>query len=96
MEAKQKAAEMYKKDYKKWRDYKRQVYEEATRDKKKQKSKHMRSSTKWRGYDSPSKDFYEDKIKPIRMCTPHAIDLTGVDHAHTRRSQSETTFPSSL
>lgn len=75
MEAKQKAAAMYKKDYKKWRDYKRQVYEETTRGQKKQRHRNTRLSTKRKGYNSPSKDLYEDKIKPIRMCTPHAINF---------------------
>jgi hypothetical protein len=82
MEAKEKAAALYKKDYKKWRDYKRQIYEEVVRDQKKG-HRSTRSSTKPKKLGSPSMDRREKNTKPICMYSPCVlcvllIDLSGV------------------
>lgn len=51
LDAKEKAAARYKKDYKKWREYKRQMYE-VIQDKKKQGHRRARSSAKRKKQDS--------------------------------------------
>jgi len=68
LEAKEKAAALYKKDYKKWRDYKRQVYEEAVRDKKGYRN--AKGSTKRKKHNNLSMRLEaQEDIKPIRMCS---------------------------
>jgi hypothetical protein len=53
MEAKEKAAAMYKKDYKKWRDYKRQMYDGAMRSQKQNGHKAVTPSKEQKGHESP-------------------------------------------
>lgn len=79
MEAKEKAAAIYKKDYKKWRDYKRQVYEEAIRDQKKKRYRSVRSLPKGKGCGSPNKNLGGENIKPIRMCPPYVFHVLLTD-----------------
>ena len=67
LEAKEKASAMYKKDYKKWRDYKRQVYEEAVRERKHSGYINARSSARRKRYPYPSRDFREEGVQSICM-----------------------------
>jgi hypothetical protein len=74
---------MYKRDYKKWSDFKTQMYE-TVRDKKKKWHRSGRSSTKQKRYDSPSTGLgAAEDTKPTRMHSPcifcaHLINISEV------------------